>query len=94
MTARARPNTPLRARLRRDVDPADPITIRLMQSLQLAAWGKKHSRDKEEAAAFERQCFDYLLHWLGELERPDLPSFDLPCERKERRNASSLKGAR
>jgi hypothetical protein len=82
-----------RARLRRDVDPADPITTRLMQSLQLAAWGKQHSPDKDEAIAFERQCFDYLLHWLGELER-HLPSFDLPCERKERRNASSLKGAR
>jgi hypothetical protein len=30
----------LRERLRRDIDPADAVTINLMQSLQLAAWAK------------------------------------------------------
>jgi hypothetical protein len=85
MTARAKPNRRQRARLRPDLDAADPICTKLIQSLQLAAWAKQNSPDQAEAHAFERQVFDYLIHWLGELERPDLPSFDLPPERKERR---------
>jgi hypothetical protein len=87
MTARPKPNHPQRARLRHDIDPADPITVRLMQSLQLAAWAKTNSPDQDEALAHERECFDFLIQWLGQLERPDLPSFDLPPERKERRPA-------
>jgi hypothetical protein len=88
MTARPKLNQPQRARLRRDTEPADPICTRLIQSLQLAAWAKNNSPDQDEAHAFERQVFDYLLRWLGQLERPDLPSFDLPRDDpKERRPA-------
>jgi hypothetical protein len=82
------PHHQLRERLRRDVEPADPITIKLMQSLQLAAWAKAHSADKAEAHAYERQCFDFLLQWLGQLERPDLRSLDLLGERKEQGHAA------
>jgi hypothetical protein len=65
MTARAKPN--LQQRLRPDLDPADPITARLFQSLQVAAWAKNNSPDQDEAHAFERQCFDYLLHGSANL---------------------------
>jgi hypothetical protein len=61
----------MRQRLRPDLDPADPITTKLIQNLQLARWAKINSPDQDEAHAFERKCFDYLLRWLGELERPD-----------------------
>jgi len=87
MTAPAKPNRLHRAELRRDVEPADPVCTKLIQSLQLAQWANQHSPDKDEAHAYERQCFDFLMQWLGQLERPDLPSFDLLGERKERRRA-------
>jgi hypothetical protein len=78
----------MRERLRHDTIPADPVMTKLCQSLQLAAWAKANSPDRDEAFEFERQCFDYLLRWLGELERPDDDaSLDLLLgERKERRS--------
>ena len=78
----------MRERLRRDINQADPVTTKLFQSLQLAAWAKNNSPDQDEAHAYERQCFDFLMQWLGQLERPDLPSFDLLGERKEQGRAA------
>jgi hypothetical protein len=80
---------PLRERLRRDTTPADPVCTKLFQSLQLAAWAKANSPDQAEACAYEAQCFEFLIQWLGRLERPEnLPSLDLLGERKERGRAA------
>jgi hypothetical protein len=82
----------LRARLRHDTTPADPVCTKLFLSLQLAAWAKANSPnspDREEALAYEAQCFQFIIQWLGELERPEnLPALDLLGERKERGRAA------
>jgi hypothetical protein len=77
------PHRQHRERLRFDVSPADPVTTRLFQSLQLAAWAKKNSPDQVEAHAYEKQVFEFIIQWLGRLERPEnLPLLDLLGERK------------
>ena len=60
----------LRERLRRDIDPADPVTTKLFQSLQLAAWAKNNSPDQDEAHAYERQCFEFLHAMAGTAGTP------------------------
>ncbi len=59
-------------RLHADREPADPITTKLFADLKLAGWAIRHSPDREEARVYEREVFEFLIRWLGALERPDL----------------------
>jgi hypothetical protein len=60
----------LRERLRPDLQPADPVVLRLFTTLQLGARVNNRSR---VAKQLERQAWDYLMRYLLTLERPDIP---------------------
>jgi hypothetical protein len=67
------------ARLRPDVQPADPVVLRLFEDLQLAEWTRNNNRKemstrkrRQRIATFEREAWDWLVHYLLTLERPDI----------------------